>query len=202
MDESGAGTIAYRTDAIAVDPSAPGFTNGKTRIGDEELVRAFLLVQLTSELGYAADGRRVLLERVYKAVGRPGKGGRIDVLVRGSENDPEADDAFLFIECKAPSKFDEDLKLIDGQLFRLSRQEPVRPRYLVYYTVEFKSDKFRDRLILIDTSTFDDFESWDLAGQPITDALPKSYGIAQKRLYGNVAHETSSLEAPGRRSDP
>ncbi len=193
LNEDGTGSITYRTSAFWIDPSAPGFTDGRTAVGDEELVRAYLLLQLSQELGYTADGRRIEVERVYKAVGRPGKGGRVDILVRGTKEDPSSRDGFLFIECKAPDKFDEDARYIDGQLFRLSRQEPVRPRHLVYYTVELKAGALRERLILIDTATYSDFVDWDSAGQPITDAIPAAYGIATKRLYGNVPEEGREL---------
>ncbi len=94
---------------------------------------------------------------------------------------------------QGPDKFDEDAKYIDGQLFRLSRQEPVRPRHLVYYTVELKAGALRERLILIDTATYPDFVDWDAAGPPITDAIPAAYGIAAKRLYGNVPEEQREL---------
>ncbi len=195
MSATGEGTIAYNTDKLWIDPSAPGFVSGRTRIGDEELVRAYLLLRLTQELGYDADGKRVELERTYRTVGRPGqgKGGRVDVLVRGSKTKPGSDAAFLFIECKAPDKFDSDLRYLDGQLFRLSRQESARPRYLVYYTVELKAGALRERLILIDTTTYPDYAAWDAAGQPITDAIPGAYGIATKRLYGHVTDESSGL---------
>lgn len=193
--EDGSGSIQYDLSKIRVDPTAPGFRGGETRIGDEELVRAYLVQKLVKDFGYRADGKTIEIEKTYQTVGRPGngKGGRVDLLVRGSKNSPNDNSAFLFIECKSPDKFDSDLKYLDGQLFRLSRQESIRPRYLVYYTVELKSSILRDRLILIDTETYPDYESWDSAGQPITDALPISYGIAKKRLYGNVSLETEEL---------
>lgn len=79
-------------------------------------------------------------------------------------------DGFLFIECKAPAYFDKQYKeMIDGQLFRLSRQEEPRPKYLVYFTVELKGNELRERLVLIDTDSFTTFDAWDKAGQPITD---------------------------------
>ncbi|WP_454149504.1 N-6 DNA methylase [Microbacterium lacticum] len=190
----GAGIVSYNLANVWLDPSAPGFNAGSTALTDEEIVRAYLLVRLSEGLGYEADPGRLEIEHVYKPVGRPlGKGGRVDVLVRGAASDVESSDAFLFIECKAPSKFDADLKMIDGQLFRLSRQEPVLPKYLVYYTVELRDGSPFERLILIDTDAFPTFESWDAAGQPITDVLPESYGIASKRRYGNVPAASDSL---------
>ena len=191
-DSSGAGTINYNLHNLWIDPDAPGFSAGTTTITDEELVRAYLLLRLTTYYQYPATPATLELERVYRPVGRPlGKGGRVDVLVRKPSPMPLGE-AFLFIECKAPSKFDEDLKYIDGQLFRLSRQESARPRFLIYYTTELKADGLRERMILIDTQTFPDFQSWDQAGQPITDVVAKNYGVVPKRRYANVSAETDT----------
>ena len=202
LENGGTGTINYNTNNIRIDTNAPGFTNGRTRISDEELVRAYLLFRLISHYKYPATTSTIELEKVYKPVGRPsGKGGRIDVLVRKPKpyHKPEA---FLFIECKAPDKFDSDIKYIDGQLFRLSRQETTQPRFLVYYTVELKGDGLHERIILIDTSSFSDFQSWDNAGQPITDIIPKEYGVASKRRYANVFSETDVLRPLDKETTP
>lgn len=187
--EDGQGFIRYASTGTWVDPSAPGFSGYRTAITDEELVRAYLLTRLVSTYHYPASPQTVEIERVYKPVGRPtGKGGRIDVLVRDmpAANATKPTPGFLFIECKAPDKFDADLRMIDGQLFRLSRQEAVHPKYLVYYTVELKLQGLRERLILIDTDAFPDYSAWDAAGQPITDAIPAAYGRATKLRYANV----------------
>ena len=193
ISDSGTGTISYNLDNVWIDPNAPGFINGTTHITDEEMVRAYLLSRLVTHFEYPATLRTLELEKVYKPVGRPqGKGGRVDVIIRRPSEGLERE-AFLFIECKAPDKFDEDLKYVDGQLFRLSRQETLIPRFLVYYTVELKGEGLRERVIVIDTNTFPDYESWDHAGQPITDVIPKNYGIAQKRRFANVAIESDTL---------
>jgi type I restriction-modification system DNA methylase subunit len=145
---------------------------------------------LATTFGYPAQPETLEVERVYKPVGRPqGKGGRVDVLVRKPPKTGSRD-AFLFIECKAPSKYDDDLKYIDGQLFRLSRQEPERPRFLVYYTVDLRASALRERVIVIDTDRFPDYESWDQSGQPLADVIPSKYGQATKRRYANVVDET------------
>lgn len=194
IDPTGNGTIQYTTDNIWVDPSAPGFSSGQTRVTDEEMVRAFLVTKLHSQLGYDANRKHLEIERSFKPVGRPvGKGGRVDVVVRGLPGNRQSTEPYLFIECKAPGKFDSDMSMIDGQLFRLSRQEKALPRYLVYYTVEVFDRAPRERLILIDTESFPDFESWDRAGQPIVDTIPANFGIARKRLFGNVSQATPAL---------
>ena len=184
--ETGRGSIRYNTEAVWIDPLAPGFSGGKTALTDEELVRAFLLVRLVRDLGYPLGERKIELERTYKSVGRPGKGGRVDILVR--ERDTKR--GFLFIECKEPEKYDADLRIIDGQLFRLSRMEPDLPRNLVYYTVELNEGQLVERVLVIDPSVYSSFEDWDKAGQPIIDAIPANYGAAKKRLYANIDKDT------------
>jgi type I restriction enzyme M protein len=203
LQEDGSGWIEYNEAGLSIDPSAPGFKQGRTAIGDEELVRAYLLTRLVEDLKYAADPQVLRLEQVYKSVGRPGKGGRIDVLLRRpAKSDGQLGDGFLFIECKAPSEYDHDLKYVDGQLFRLSRQEVPRPRYLVYFTVELKEGELRDRSIVIDTEAYADFDAWSAAGQPIVDVLPPSYGRPLKRRFGNVADPTSDLQPLDKAATP
>ncbi|HXS48233.1 MAG TPA: N-6 DNA methylase [Solirubrobacterales bacterium] len=193
MDEDGSGFVEYEASGLSIHPSAPGFTGTRTAIGDEELVRAYLLVKLVGQLAYPAGEDTLLLEEVYKAVGRPGKGGRVDILVRKPPK-KQLGDAFLFIECKAPSEYDHEIKYIDGQLFRLSRQEVPRPKYLVYFTVELKEGSLHERSIIIDTALHDDYGAWDDAGQPLIDVLPTAYGKALKRRFGNVESPTSKLQ--------
>ena len=178
-------TITYNSSGVWVDPGAPGFSGYTTSLTDEELVRAYLLLQLCTEFGYVASPQVLRVETVYKPVGRPtGKGGRADVLVRHPQD--QGGGCFLFVECKTPDTYDQDFKLIDGQLFRLSLQELPRPRYLLYYTVDSTIEELRDRLVLIDTTSFADFDSWDRAGQPITDAIPIRYGRPRVKRFANV----------------
>lgn len=190
MDDSGRGSILYEPGGVGIHPSAPGFSGATAAIGDEELVRAWLLTALAGEFEYPADPEVLQVEQVYKAVGRPGKGGRADVLVRRPPADGKPGDAFLFIECKSPADYDRDLKYVDGQLFRLSLQEVPRPRYLVYYTVELKQGELRPRSLVIDTQIHGDYEAWDEAGQPLLEGIPERYGRAAKRRFGNVPSPT------------
>src|SRR5258708_3092501 len=95
------GRIKYNPQALWIDPKATGFSGYSTQITDEELVRAYLAVRLTTDYGYPARPDRLEFERTYKSVGRPGKGGRVDVLVRNRSDSG----VFLFVECKDPRKF-------------------------------------------------------------------------------------------------
>ncbi|MFH1236073.1 MAG: N-6 DNA methylase [Parcubacteria group bacterium] len=193
LKADGSGTITYNTKGVWIDPEAPSFSGATTEITDEELVRAFMLLRLTTKHGYPADSSVLEIERSYKPVGRPtGKGGRVDILVRRPSKKGLRGTAFLFVECKAPSKYDEDMRFIDGQLFRLSLQEQPRPRYLLYYTVDSPTGgHLRERTILIDTETFGKYDEWDDAGQPITDVIPVRYSKPKKRRFANVPEETT-----------
>lgn len=132
LDPDGTGTITYNLAGVWIDPRAPGFRGGTRAITDEEVVRAYLLWRLAGRYRYASRPDILEVEHVYDPVGRPGKGGRIDVLVRrpvvppttppgraAVVGPPARGDSFLFIECKSPSEYDADFRLIDGQLFRL-----------------------------------------------------------------------------------
>ena len=181
------GTIEYEPLSISIPKDTPGFTGTRTKITDEEMVRAYLTLRLITDLQYKADPKIIEFERKYKAVGRPGKGGRVDIIVKH----PKTEEIFLFIECKTPDKYDSDLRYIDGQLFRLSKQEKVRPSNLVYYAVDIVVDSAIERIILIDTSKYPEFDDWDNAGQPIVDSIPANYSKAKKRRYAKVDNETT-----------
>jgi type I restriction-modification system DNA methylase subunit len=185
------GFIEYQRTAVKIASSTPGFVGQKAKITDEELVRAYLIVRLVAELGYEANSKIIEFEKSYKSVGRDGKGGRTDITVYNRDTN----DVFLFIECKEPNKYDADIRFLDGQLFRLSKQERNRPTNLVYYTVEYNSGELKERLILINTKKFAEFEDWDKAGQPIIDSIPKNYGIAEKRKYAKVEFESDAQRA-------
>ena len=193
--------ITYNRSGIWVDTRAPGFTSSTTKVTDEELVRAYLLVNLISTYGYKASRSILKVEKVYKPVGRPtGKGGRVDILVQRPPSDGGG--SFLFVECKTQDTFDNDLKYIDGQLFQLSLQEQPRPKYLLYYAVELRNGQLHDRRILIDTDHFPDFESWDSIGQPITDAIPPRYDRPEPKHFGNVNKESSQFKPLDKTATP
>ena len=192
FDENTAqGYIEYEKSSIKIKSNTPGFSSHKTKITDEELVRAYLALRLIRELGYEPNSNIIEFEKAYKSVGRDGKGGRVDIAIKHRDNN----NIFLFIECKEPQKYDSDIKFIDGQLFRLSKQERNRPTNLVYYTVEYNTGVLKERLILINTKKFSEFEDWDKAGQPIIDSIPENYGIARKKRYAKV-NEESEIKSP------
>lgn len=145
---------------------------------DEELVRAFLIVKLVKTLHYPISS--IELEKEYEA-GRPKNiKPRIDILVRDDKNKS----TFLFIEVKAPEKYEQDQKYIEGQLFKLARQEN-KVKYLVYYSVEFKGVIVTDKAIIVDFNEYPNFEDWGQAGRISLDTIPKEFGIARKSIYKN-----------------
>lgn len=82
--------------------------------GDEERVRAIILTKLVNDYGYSLDN--ILLEKTYE-MGRPKVNTpRIDVIIKDGDGN-----AFMFIELKAPDKFEEDQdNIIEKQLFNLA----------------------------------------------------------------------------------
>lgn len=197
---TGLGSLTYSLGSLGIHPNAPGFQSGRTGITDEELVRAYFLSKLKTEWGYPLDPVNVQLETVYKSIGRSGKGGRVDINVRRPSADGPGD-SFLFVECKSPLKYDEDLKEIDGQLFRLSMQESTRPKYLVYFTVESDGDSLAERIMIIDTDAYGDYDSWTAAGQPVSNVIPFRYGLAKKRRFAAVDAEDDSFKPLRKASD-
>ena len=168
FDESTSqGTVQY-SDEIKLHRSVNGFK------GTEEVVRAYLISRLVWELGYEA--RLIEVEKEYN-IGRPKvKKARIDVILRDSNGHP-----YFFIEVKAPDKWESDQEFIEGQLFQLAKLEENKPRYLVYYTSEFKDEVVFDKAIIIDYSKYSTYEDWEEAGFPSSaDELPGKYGKPQK----------------------
>ena len=124
-----------------------------TKYKDEELVRAYLLTKLVNKLGYPAD--RIEIEKQYEA-GRPNTiTSRIDVIVKD-----ENDNAFLFIEVKAPDEYAKDSKdeTIEKQLFNLGALEKAQGhsvKYLVLYTLN--EETLDDECMVIDYEKNIDF---------------------------------------------
>ncbi|MDN3515262.1 MAG: N-6 DNA methylase [Candidatus Brocadia sp.] len=144
--------------------------------GDEEIVRAYMIHRLINELDYKPE--YIEIEKRY-SIGRPKTSrAKIDVLVRDNK-----DGTFLFIELKAPDKFESDKELIEGQLFDLAHQEKD-VKYLVYYTVDFKDNKCIDKAIIIDFEQFPNYHDWINAGAPsVGNELQGGYGKPKKPPY-------------------
>lgn len=147
--------------------------------GDEEKVRAVILTKLVNEFGYPLE--RIHLEKTYK-MGRPKvTNPRVDVIVRDSNGD-----AFMFIELKAPDKFEEDQdKVIEQQLFNLAGAEIAqghKVKYLVLLTCSLTEDGFPNKAIIINHDKFSSYEEWKDSREAV-DEIPVNYGKAIKRPY-------------------
>lgn len=150
---------------------------------DEEYVRAYLVTKLVKELKYAPQN--IELEREYEA-GRPKTiKPRIDILVKDKRKKKEQ--TYLFVEVKAPDKFESDISYIEGQLFKLAaiedKESPVK--YLVYYSIQTEIESIADRLIIIDYTLYPSFVSWKTGGKISLDHLRSDYGAARKLIYVN-----------------
>lgn len=151
----------------------------RTKPDPEELVRAYLITKLVNELGYKPE--RIEIEREYD-IGRPKVNKpRIDIIVRDKEGD-----AFMFIECKKPESYEEELdEAIEKQLFNLSGSELAlgsKINYLVYYTTTELIDSLTDKCIIIDYNKFNNYTDWNEDRQ-CTNTIPTRYGKAQKKPY-------------------
>lgn len=175
------GKIKYNASNIELDNSSKWYKEGIAEIHDEECVRAWLVFNLYFKYGYAAK-HIIGIEKEYKSVGRPGKGGIVDVYVKN----PDGNGIFLFIECKSPSEYDSNFHNIDGQLFRLSRQEIIRPKYLLYYSAKVISENLSDRILLIDANKYQLFDDWIDLGAPSLNTIPFNYGKPRKKFYANI----------------
>jgi type I restriction enzyme M protein len=179
------GSIQYNSNTIVLHREVSLLT-------DEEYVRAYLVVRLVKELGYST-AKSIELEKTY-SIGRPSKkSARVDVLVK-FPNDwsvpNERSTTFLFIECKAPAKFDSDKDYLKGQLFDLAKQEEPDPRFAVYYTTIFSNSTLQDRSLIISLSRFSNWADWDNEGQPSNSILPERYGVPRNIEYANVLQPT------------
>jgi len=154
------------------------------KLADEEAVRAYLLTKLVNEFGYRIEN--IEIEKQYDVkIGRDKKLPRIDVIVKDEHENP-----FLFIELKAPDKFESDQKGIEGQLFELADQEEkkykTKVKYLIYYTIDFNNNEIFDKFILIDRDKTKNYENWEEQGKlSHSDIIPKNYGKAEKILLKN-----------------
>jgi type I restriction enzyme M protein len=184
-DSWNGGTIQYNGNTVHLHREI-------SSLGDEEYVRAYLVVKLIKELGYVGQGTIVELEKSY-SIGRPSKkSARVDLLVRYPNQWPDpkkAGNLFLFVECKAPGHFDADMDFLKGQLFDLSKQEEPKPEFGVYYTIEFDKNEIIDRNIIVNFGEFPSWEAWDALGQPAYSVIPQYFGTPKSIEYAN-------LEAP------
>jgi len=162
-------------------------------LGDEEWVRAFLIVRLVKELGYNSKEKIIELEKTY-SIGRPSrKSARVDILVNYPPDWPDQDkrnSVFLFIECKAPEKFESDKDYLKGQLFNLSKQESPLPEFGVYYTSSFDVEGVFDKCLIVNLSKYSSWDDWDKEGQPSNSIIPTNYDIPKNIEYANIGHPT------------
>ena len=128
------------------------------KITDEELVRAFLIHRLVYELDY--NPRFLEMEKRFTTGKASDNKGENDVLLYDIHGNTH-----FFIEAKSPSKWDNDQKYIEGQLFNLAKLQ-TNVKYLVFYTVDIDGTDITDKLILIDFEKYNNYNDWDSAGRP------------------------------------
>ncbi len=144
----------------------------------EEIVRAYVVVKLITQLGYTLDC--IELEKEY-IIGRRKKrtSARIDVLVKKPDNIYET---FMIIEVKAPDTYDKEIDEIKTQLFQLARLEKGT-QYLIYYTAQVSDEQIKERVISVSFSIFDSYKKWETEGKPNLMGIPKEYALIKKPIF-------------------
>ena len=147
--------------------------------GDEERVRAIVLTKLVNTFGYPID--KIEIETTYD-MGRPKvTNPQADIIVRDDKGN-----AFMFIELKAPDKFEKDQDaVIEQQLFNLAGAEIGKGhfvKYLVLLTCNLEDINFTEKAIVIDHDKFNSFASWKDIREAV-DEIPSNYGKARKHPY-------------------
>ena len=148
--------------------------------GEEEVVRAILMTKLVNEFGYKVE--RLEIEEEYKA-GRPKMiKPRVDLLVKDGNGD-----VFMFIELKAPDKFEENQdQVIEDQLFNLaalaSGEKEYKISYLVLATCDLEREDFPIEAKVIDYNQYKSFNSWKNE-RNYANEIPANYGLPIKEPY-------------------
>jgi len=150
-----------------------------SKLTKEEVVRAFVVVKLIAQLGYAPDC--IELEKEH-TIGRRTKktSARIDVLVK---NKDESYSTFMIIEVKAPDEYDRELEEIKTQLFEVAKLEKGT-QYLIYYTA-YATEKreLQERIVSISFGIYDSYKDWEKDGKPNLMGIPKEYGLIKKPIF-------------------
>lgn len=164
------------------------------KLGPEEVVRAFLVDKLVNELGYSE--KNIELEKYYtrESIGRVKQknkddAARVDVIVKDQHGNP-----FLYIEVKAPDKFEDGEKDIIGQLFELSdleeKQNKTKVKYLIYYSLD-TSEELADRMYLIEKDEYKEYDDW-LEEKDKTFGLEIPFNYGKPKLKERVKDEDDS----------
>jgi type I restriction enzyme M protein len=149
-----------------------------TELTKEEIVRAYVVVKLITQLKYSPD--LIELEKEH-IIGRRTKrvGARIDVLVK--KND-KTYSTFMIIEVKAPDEYDREMEEIKTQLFQVAKLEKGT-QYLIYYTAYILGEELKERVVSISYSRFESYTEWENEGKPNLMNIPKEYGLIKKPVF-------------------
>ena len=144
----------------------------------EEIVRAYVVTKLVTQLGYTKDCIELEKEHV---IGRRKKrtSARIDVLVKKPD---DTYNTFMIIEVKAPDVFDHEMDEIKTQLFQLARLERGT-QFLIYYTAQVSNIQIKERVVSISYSIYDSYRKWEKEGKPNYMGIPKEYALIKKPIF-------------------
>lgn len=152
------------------------------KLKNEEIVRANLIHNLTSELQYEPQFIELEKTYTYKVMGRNNKSknatGYIDLILKDEKGNP-----YIFVEIKEPTEYENGQKDIEGQLFNLAEEEQKKygttVKYLIYYSIQ--ESTLQDRMIIIDYTTYNNYDKWIEDGAPsIGNEIADKYGVPHK----------------------
>lgn len=173
-------TIDFDKKKIKYNSKVIHHRDVKEITGEEELVRAVLMTKLANEYGYKVE--KLEIEEEYQA-GRPKIiKPRVDLLVKDGNGD-----VFMFIELKAPDKFEENQdQVIEDQLFNLaalaSAEKEYKISYLVLATCDLDREDFPIEVKVIDYNQYKSFNSWKNE-RNYANEIPANYGLPIKEPY-------------------
>ena len=158
---------------------------------NEGYVRAFLVVKLVTELGYSV--KDIELEKHYNIGSQPeDKNAFIDIVVRERDN---AENVFLFIECKAPEAYESNKIKIETQLFNMAsiQKQEGKVSYLVYYSLE--ENRLLEKMFLIDLEETASYKKW-IESKPLDDiySIPANYGRIQHAYFANISEAKNNMK--------
>lgn len=144
----------------------------------EEIVRAYLVIKLITQLKYSPDCIELEKEHV---IGRRKKktAARIDVLIKRPDNSFET---FMIIEVKAPEEYEREYQEIRTQLFEVAKLEKGT-QYLIYYTAYVTEQELKEKLTSISYSRYDSYSGWESEGKPNLMGIPQEYAIIKKPVF-------------------
>jgi len=152
---------------------------------DAELVRAYMVHQFMSNMGYSPESLE--LDRPYK-VGQGGETVTVGVVVNDEDGNP-----FFFATAMAPDEFERG-KGAESRLFLAAEKEFELTgkvvRHLFYFTVKVENGRLSKDSMIIDYSHFHRLSDWDRLEKRVSGLTKIKWGRLREvsRRSRKIAH--------------